>query len=65
LALVRATRGNSVTDRPTEAAPNDGWQVETDEPWGDRPGIVASLLRYRMVVVAATLLGAVAGYGIA
>jgi Mrp family chromosome partitioning ATPase len=65
LALVRATRGNSVTDRPTEAAPNDGWQVETDEPWGDRPGIVASLLRYRMIVVAATLLGAVAGYGVA
>ena len=31
----------------------------------DRPGIVASLLRYRVVVVAATLLGAVAGYALA
>jgi Mrp family chromosome partitioning ATPase len=54
-----------VTDPPAEAVLNDGWQAEADEPWGDRPGIVASLLRYRMIVVAATLLGAVAGYGIA
>ena len=31
----------------------------------DRPGIVASLLRYRLIIVVATLLGAVAGYGVA
>ncbi len=52
-------------DAPTDAAANDRWPAETDESWGDRPGIVASLLRYREVVVAATVLGAVAGYGIA
>ena len=44
---------------------NDRWQAESDATSGDRPGIVASLLRYRAVVVAATLLGAVAGYGLA
>jgi tyrosine-protein kinase len=54
-----------VIDRPTEPPFNDGWQGESDATWGDRPGIVASLLRYRGIVVAATLLGAVAGYGIA
>jgi Mrp family chromosome partitioning ATPase/capsular polysaccharide biosynthesis protein len=54
-----------VTDPPAEAAPNDRRQVEADESWGDRPGIVASLLRYRLIVVAVTLLGAMAGYGIA
>jgi Mrp family chromosome partitioning ATPase len=54
-----------VIDRPTEPPFNDGWQRESDATWGDRPGIVASLLRYRRIVVAATLLGAVAGYGIA
>jgi Mrp family chromosome partitioning ATPase/capsular polysaccharide biosynthesis protein len=54
-----------VTDPPAEPAPNGRWQAETDEPWGDRPGIVASLLRYRMIVVALTLLGAIAGYGVA
>ena len=52
-------------DRPTEPPFNDGWQGESDATWGDRPGIVASLLRYRRIVVAAMLLGAVAGYGIA
>ena len=52
-------------DRPTEPPFNDRWQGEADVTWGDRPGIVASLLRYRVIVVAATLLGAVAGYGIA
>ena len=52
-------------DRTTEPPFNDRWQEEADVTWGDRPGIVASLLRYRMIVVAATLLGAVAGYGIA
>ena len=52
-------------DRPTEPPFNDRWQGESDATWGDRPGIVASLLRYRVIVVAATLLGAVAGYGIA
>jgi Mrp family chromosome partitioning ATPase len=54
-----------VIDRPTEPPFNDGWQRESDATWGDRPGIVASLLRYPRIVVAATLLGAVAGYGIA
>ncbi len=51
-------------DRPTEPF-NDRWQGESDATWGDRPGIVASLRRYGGIVVAATLLGAVAGYGIA
>jgi Mrp family chromosome partitioning ATPase/capsular polysaccharide biosynthesis protein len=54
-----------VTDLPAEAAANDRWQGEADATWGDRPGIVASLLRYRMIVIAATLLGALAGYGLA
>jgi capsular polysaccharide biosynthesis protein len=54
-----------VTDQPVQAAPNERWQVDADEPLADRPGIVASLLQYRLVVVAATLLGAVAGYGVA
>jgi Mrp family chromosome partitioning ATPase len=54
-----------VIDRPTEPPFNDRWQGESDATWGDRPGIVASLLRYCVIVVAATLLGAVAGYGIA
>ena len=52
-------------DPPTEWTLNDRWQGEADASWGDRPGIVASLLRFRMIVVAATLLGAVAGYGLA
>ena len=52
-------------ERPTEPPFNDGWEGESDVTWGDRPGIVASLLRYRSIVVAATLLGAVVGYGIA
>ena len=51
-------------DRTTEPPFNDRWQGESDPTWGDRPGIVASLVRYRVIVVAATLLGAVAGYGI-
>jgi Mrp family chromosome partitioning ATPase len=54
-----------VIDRPTEPPFNDRWQGESDATWGDRPGIVASLLRYWVIVVAATLLAAVAGYGIA
>jgi Mrp family chromosome partitioning ATPase len=54
-----------VIESPTESALNDRWQGETDASWGDRPGIVASLLRFRVIVVAATLLGAVAGYGLA
>jgi Mrp family chromosome partitioning ATPase len=65
LALVGETRENSVIDRPTEPPFNDRWQGESDATWGDRPGIVASLLRHCVIVVAATLLGAVAGYGIA
>ena len=52
-------------DPPTESALSDRWQGEADGSWSDRPGIVASLLRFRMVVVVATLLGAVAGYGLA
>ena len=44
-------------DRPTEPRFNDRWPGESDATWGDRPGIVASLLRYRVIVVAATLLG--------
>jgi Mrp family chromosome partitioning ATPase/capsular polysaccharide biosynthesis protein len=47
-----------------EPAHSDRWLGEADASWGDRPGIVASLLRYRMIVVAAALLGALAGYGI-
>jgi Mrp family chromosome partitioning ATPase len=47
-----------------EPAHSDRWQGEGEASWGDRPGIVASLLRYRVIVVAATLLGALAGYGI-
>jgi Mrp family chromosome partitioning ATPase/capsular polysaccharide biosynthesis protein len=54
-----------VIDPPTESALSDRWQGEADGSWSDRPGIVASLLRFRVVVVAATLLGAVAGYGLA
>ena len=65
LALVRETGGNSVIDPPTEPPFNDRRPGEPDATWGDRPGIVASLLRYRVIVVAATLLGAVAGYALA
>jgi Mrp family chromosome partitioning ATPase len=54
-----------VIDRPTEPPFNDRWQGESDATWGDRPGIVASLRRYFVIVVATTLLGAIAGYGIA
>jgi capsular polysaccharide biosynthesis protein/Mrp family chromosome partitioning ATPase len=54
-----------VTDQPVQAAPNERWQAEADEPPVDRPGIVSSLLQYWLIVVVATLLGAVAGYGVA
>ena len=54
-----------MTERPAESTPNDHWQAEPDEPRADRPGIVASLWRYRLTVIAVTLLAAVAGYGIA
>jgi Mrp family chromosome partitioning ATPase len=54
-----------VTDQPAEAASQGRWQAEADEPLSDRPGIVASLLRYRLLVAVVTLLGAVAGYGLA
>src|SRR5215216_2555549 len=60
-----ATGGNLVIDPPTEAVLNDRWPPEADDPRLDRPGIVASLMRYRIIMVAATLLGALAGYGIA
>ena len=52
-------------DRTTEPPFNDRWQGESDATWGDRPGIVASLVRYRGIVVAVTLVGAVAGYSLA
>ena len=54
-----------MTDRPAETASNGRWQPEADEPWVDRPGIVASLLRYRLLVVVMMLLGALAGWGLA
>ena len=54
-----------MTERPAEATPNDRWQAEPDEPRADRPGILASLWRYRLVVIGVTLLGALAGYGVA
>jgi Mrp family chromosome partitioning ATPase len=54
-----------VVDPLTEPPFNDRWQGEPDTTWGDRPGIVASLLRYRVIVLVATLVGAVAGYGLA
>jgi uncharacterized protein involved in exopolysaccharide biosynthesis len=54
-----------VTERPADATPNDRWPVEPDEPRAVRPGIVASLWRYRLLVIAATVLGAVAGFGVA
>ena len=53
-----------MTERPAEATPNDRWQAEPDEPRADRPGILASLWRYRLVVIAAIVAGAAAGYGI-
>ena len=54
-----------MTDQPAEAASNARWRAEADEPLSDRPGIVASLLRYRLLVAVVMLLGAVAGYGLA
>ena len=54
-----------MTERPAESSPTDRWQVEPDEPRADRPGIAASLWRYRLIVIAAILVGAAAGYGIA
>jgi Mrp family chromosome partitioning ATPase len=54
-----------VTEARAEATSNDRWPAEADELRADRPGIVASLLRYRLIVVAVALLAAVAGYGIA
>jgi Mrp family chromosome partitioning ATPase len=45
---------------------NERWQGDSDAAGGvGRPGVVASLLRYWEVVVAATVLGAVVGYGVA
>ena len=44
---------------------DDPWHGESDVTGSDRPGIVASLLRYRGIVVTTTLLGALAGYGLA
>jgi polysaccharide biosynthesis transport protein len=44
---------------------SDRWQGEAEAAGSDRPGIVASLARYREIVLATTLLGALAGYGLA
>jgi Mrp family chromosome partitioning ATPase/capsular polysaccharide biosynthesis protein len=54
-----------VIEPPQESTHSDRWQGEADVSWGDRPGIMASLLRYRLIVVAATLLGALLAYGVA
>ncbi|MEP6665839.1 MAG: hypothetical protein ABJA81_05275, partial [Nocardioidaceae bacterium] len=54
-----------MTDQLAEAASNERWRAEADEPLSDRPGIVASLLRYWLLIAVVTLLGAVAGYGVA
>src|SRR6266511_1917845 len=62
---LRPTGGSSVTtDRRPEATSDERWRVEADDTWGDRPGIVASLLRYRWLVVAVTVMAAVAGYAV-
>jgi succinoglycan biosynthesis transport protein ExoP len=50
------------TDRRAEATSDQRRWAETDDTWGDRPGIVASLWRYRPVVVAVMVMAAVAGY---
>jgi Mrp family chromosome partitioning ATPase len=54
-----------VTDRPAEAVSTGRWQPDADESWVDRPGIVASLLRYRLPVLVMMLLGGLAGWGLA
>ena len=54
-----------MTDRLAETASNGRWHPEADEPWVERPGIVASLLRYRLLVVTVMLLGGLAGWGLA
>jgi Mrp family chromosome partitioning ATPase len=54
-----------VSDSPTEPPIIDRRQDVSHVTVDDRPGIVASLLRYRMIVVAATLFGTVAGYALA
>ena len=52
---------DSLNGRPVE----DRWEGGPDATSVDRPGIVASILRYWLVVLAAMVLGAVVGYGIA
>ena len=47
------------------AVPGDRSYVEGTEALDDRPGVLASLSRYRVVVVAVTLLTAVAAYVVA
>ena len=49
----------------TDPAFNHQWRGEADVTWGDRLGIFASLRRYPGLVIAATLLGAMAGYAVA
>ena len=53
-----------MVDPLIEAASNNRWRAEAGEPLDDCPGLVAPVLRYRWILVTATLLGAVAGYGI-
>jgi Mrp family chromosome partitioning ATPase len=50
------------TDRRAEATSDQRHLAETDYTWDDRPGIVASLWRYRLVVVVVLVIAAVAGY---
>jgi Mrp family chromosome partitioning ATPase len=52
-------------ERVIDSPFNERWPAESGAIGGDRPGIVASVLRYRLLVVTATLLGALAGYGLA
>jgi Mrp family chromosome partitioning ATPase len=54
-----------VTERSADATSHDRWQADPNESRANRPGIVASLLRYRLIIVAVTLVGALVGYGVA
>jgi capsular polysaccharide biosynthesis protein len=57
-------RDHVLSDGPTEAPNRERWQEYPDTTGSDRPGFVASLLRYRIVIVAVTLFGALAGYAV-
>ena len=57
---------SNANDARTEAPSDELWQAQgTDDVLGDRPGIVQSLWRYRLVVAAATVLAAITGYVLA